>query len=870
MIDIPFSLHNPDDFERELEVFEFGVPCLPGEVKALTELRVADLATGSQFPAAATVVATWPDGSVKWLRVVCQLSLHARQQKQFALRSANVRLDLPGLKLTQDEGLAIQTELARFAFQSDEAGPLPVLSFGGTNDLWRSITTLDLSESQQALARVEQWTVDDSLLPLKLMVTGEGSFVSDGVDVGMRFISQLSFYAQNGLVCWDFTVWNPAAAAHPGGCWDLGDPSSILFNGLSTRILPGALQAANWKTNACDDWRRAKTWSLYQESSGGENWRSRVHVNRDNKVPELVRGYRGHADREQLEGLRASPFVHLNAGEASLSVHLSEFWQNFPKALRLESDGALQVDFFPSEFPDLHELQPGERKTHRVWLRIDAADEPGNGALDWAEAPIFPQFSPERYRRSGVFGELMPESGAGVGSVSDPLRPLLQLGLEGPRNFMFKRELIDEFGWRNFGDVYADHETLYQKPDEAPLVSHYNNQYDPIMGFARQFALTADARWFHMLDELARHVSDIDIYHTTQDKVEYNGGLFWHTDHYLPAHTCTHRTFTRFSTTSSTEGQTGGGPGSEHCYSTGLLYHYYLTGNPRSREAVLSLANWMWRSQVGADGLLPQIWSAKKHELTKIIARLKGRKMLPYRYPFTRGTGNYIVALLDAYELTADKLWLERTEDVIQNTAHPADDIAQRNLGDIEATWSYVVFLQALLKFLALKERAHTFDRAWHYARQTLSHYVLWMLEHESPYRSREDILEFPNDTWVAQEIRKATLFAQAARFIPAQREALLAKGREFLVYIVNALSISEERHYSRVQIVLLQSHGAHAPCLKGVELKPLPAEALQDQNFGSAPKLSISRLSATLLLKILRGLRHFSPAKELAWLRQR
>ena len=46
-----------------------------------------------------------------------------------------------------------------------------------------------------------------------------------------------------------------------------------------------------------------------------------------------------------------------------------------------------------------------------------------------------------------------------------------------------------------------------------------------------------------MMSELAAHVVDIDLYHTTQDKSAYNGGMFWHTYHYGDADTATHRTF---------------------------------------------------------------------------------------------------------------------------------------------------------------------------------------------------------------------------------------------------------------------------------------------------------------------------------------
>lgn len=152
-------------------------------------------------------------------------------------------------------------------------------------------------------------------------------------------------------------------------------------------------------------------------------------------------------------------------------------------------------------------------------------------------APLVPVLTPECYEQAGAFPWFKANTQPGA------LDELIAEGLNGNSNFFAKREVIDEFGWRNFGEIFADHETLYQAEGEPPFVSHYNNQYDPIYGFARQFTLTGDKRWYQLMDDLARHVVDIDIYHTEEDRAEYNNGLFWHTDHYLPTQTATHRTF---------------------------------------------------------------------------------------------------------------------------------------------------------------------------------------------------------------------------------------------------------------------------------------------------------------------------------------
>jgi hypothetical protein len=851
MITIPFLLTNADPCARENEVLQFGVPCAKGLLWEPGELTLAAEQEAQAMPASARVTARWPDGSVKWLLVVSRVSMPAHSQRRWQVRiGQGVPVAAPEVQ-SSDARIRIDTAGVSVLFEPEGAFPFSVQSPLSL----QAVTRLVLAGGGEARARVDTQSVDRSLAPMRLDVVQEGSFEGSG----LRFLSTVSWFGQSGLACWEFTLWNPAAASHPGGCWDLGDPASILIESLITTFSGGPFRQAGWKLLPEHAWTQGSVFELYQESSGGEHWQSLAHVNRDNQVPDRRRGYRMSTDAGVTEGLRATPFVALCTESGGLQIHLQDFWQNFPKALSCNGQAGLSVAFFPAGSADQHELQPGERKTHRVWLDLS-----GQANLAWAAEPMVPTFDLRWWRESGVIGDLLQHPDL------DPLRNLLVESLDGRHNFFAKRERIDEYGWRHFGEVYADHETRYQKAGEAPLVSHYNNQYDAVMGFARQFMQTGDARWFILMDELARHVTDIDLYHTEQDKVEYNGGLFWHTDHYLPAHTCTHRTFTRYSTTSSTPGQTGGGPGSEHCYATGLLWHHYLTGNLRSRDAVLQLATWMWRAQDGAETFLAQLWAAKKIELSKIVSRLKGRSVLPYRYPFTRGTGNYVVTLLDAFELSGDRRWLDRAEAVIRQTAHPADNIAQRHLDDIENTWSYVVFLQSLLKYLACKESMPELDRCYHYARQTLRHYALWMLAHEQPYRAREETLEFPNDTWVAQEIRKATLLAQCSRYVPARRDALLARAHEFLDYLIERLGTSDERHYARVQIVLLQSYGAHAPCLAGEEVRPLPEGALNDQEFGSAPRLSILKTGLSMLLRILRGLKYLSPAKELAWLRNR
>jgi hypothetical protein len=128
-----------------------------------------------------------------------------------------------------------------------------------------------------------------------------------------------------------------------------------------------------------------------------------------------------------------------------------------------------------------------------------------------------------------------------------------------------------------------------------------------------------------------------------------------------------------------------------------------------------------------------------------------------------RGAGNSINALLDGYILSNDKMYLEHAESFVHGCIHPQDDISKRHFEDIEARWSYLIFLQVMGRYLDLKYQWGEFDYSFHYARQSLLHYALWMDEYEVPYMQVLDKVEYPTETWPAQDLRKSCIFDYAA-----------------------------------------------------------------------------------------------------------
>jgi hypothetical protein len=607
-----------------------------------------------------------------------------------------------------------------------------------------------------------------------------------------RATVRADFFRGSASVRLHLRIRNPRRALHEGGFWELGDPGSIFLRDLSlvvdTRTPVESVEC--WPESNDARLTVSAPFSIYQDSSGGRNWRSAVHVNRKGLIPLRFRGYQLRSQQFSADGLRAEPVVSARHAGGSTTVCLKHFWQNFPKAISVETREA-RIELFPSQFEDLHELQGGEQKTHTIGIAF-APDSVSEVPLDWIRRPLTVSTSPEWY----AFAEAIPFLTV-AGKDTDPdYQRLVSAAVDGSDTFVHKREFIDEYGWRHFGDIYADHENVYNT-DSTPFVSHYNNQYDAIAGMTTQFMRTGDPRWWRTACELAEHVIDIDLYHCSTDKAAYNGGYFWHTFHYRDAGKSTHRAYSR------QPGISGGGPSDEHDYSTGLMLNYFLTGNPASKEAVAQLGRWVLDMDDGRLSVFK--W------LSRASTGLASSTAEPGYHGPGRGPGNSITTLLNAYRLTQSDVFLEKAEQLIRRCIHPSDPVEQRGLLNPELRWSYVVFLQVLGRYVHEKLSRNQIDRMCAYATASLLSYASWMAEHEYPYLDKRQLLEYPTETWAAQDVRKSEVFAFAALYSAgSRRERFLERSEFFFRTSMNRLRDSATRTLARPVVLLLSNGFTH------------------------------------------------------------
>jgi hypothetical protein len=818
-----------------------GIPFARGTLHDPNSLRLRD--HERPVPLQTQVLARWSDGSVKWLLLDFLANGLRKGTNAWALTPRlSDEMPTPAGRLLVTESpdaVVVETGCAEFHLNRERLQPLARVRVAGEELLESDAggVVLTGADGRRQAARVEHVAVE-SRGPVRAAVRLDGRFAGRG---RLRFVARLCFYAGTGLVRVALTVHNPRRARHPGGLWDLGDRGSVFFRDLSLELRLRS-SAAPEVSLAAEAGQPASpvgtgTLELYQDSSGGENWQSRNHVNRDGRVPVSFRGYRLRRGGAEQCGLRASPVICLRGTAGGVTVAVPEFWQQFPKALEV-ADRLLCVRLFPGQFGDLFELQGGEQKTHTVWLDFRAAGQSSDLRLGWAHRPARAHAAPERYAASGAIPYLMPAA-----ESPSPTDALLAGALDGDGSFFAGREFIDEYGWRHYGDVYADHEAAYYK-GPPPVVSHYNNQYDVIYGTILQHFRSGDPRWVELFAPLARHVIDIDIYHTDQDRAAYNGGLFWHSDHYRDAATSSHRAYSRAN---QQPGRPyGGGPCNEHNWTTGLLHYHYCNGDPAAREAVLGLAEWV----IALDDGGRTVFGLVDNGPTGLASRTTERD---YHGP-GRGCGNSINALLDGWLLSGDRRYLEKAEELIRRTIHPRDDVAARDLLNVEQRWSYTVYLSVLSRYLGIKAEAGEVDGAYAYARASLLHYAVWMLEYEAPYFDCPEKLEYPTETWATQELRKANVLRLAAAYAGEPlRTRLLRRGAELADRAWIDLFRFERPATARARAILFTEALKDAAFRAGhIDTVP-PVDGVYE--FGAPAHFVVQRRRVLTRLKSVRGL---------------
>lgn len=705
---VPLVVREWAGLARLGEPVSTGIPFAPGALCSCDKLAIFD-ETGKRLPAQFTPLARWPDGSVRWLLCDWLASVPSRGRAQYALgEQAGSPPETP-LRLKEDDGqYAVTTGSLRFTVRKRQ--------FDLLHQVWMD------RDGNGEFGEEELMASSDSDLGLVLLGPGgQGRFTSGYGDVtetaveyrgpvrvclrvrGMlkdaRGAGELSYtarieaYAGQSFVKTTVTLENPNPGGRlpsmPSNYWGLGGVGNALFRefALVQRLRLDAypyVEVGEAGELRLERLPLLESAYVYQDSSGGEHWYHRNHMNRDLRIPLRFRGYEVvHDGTQVVRDDRFQGWLDLADVRWGCAVAIREFWQNFPSALEARADGTLSAALWPRFSAADHELIAGEQKTHEVVWYFRAHPPYPRQVMQVAAAPLRAWAPAEVYLASGEFGRHAPYA---EGEFSGFERMVHAAILNPGRNFATDRETIDEYGWRNYGDVWAANErdqTGGPRQGER-MVSHFNLEYDEAWGMLLHAARTAEVHpelardWWDYGRAAALHEADIDIHHSTREAGErgaWAGGKQTHTEHGVEAERSAHtgRVAPHVFGTLSWPWGPGGGPESGHWNSRGMLFAYYLTGERRFLDAAMDITN------------------ATVHKIE--------HDDHPQTESPGRESGHSIQILTDAYLLTWDPYYRHLLDKAIEG-AHFSRSSWAKEMPSEVSYWALAIYLRAIGRYL--------------------------------------------------------------------------------------------------------------------------------------------------------------------------
>jgi hypothetical protein len=677
LAEVRLTLANELPFEREGEPVTCGVPLARGFVRDFDELTLLG-PEGRAVPLQALPTSTYQDGSPRWVLLDFQADLPAGGKAAYRL-TKGPRAPVPRrLTFRLADGVAeVDTAGARFRINTDRFRLFDSVVVGGQELLAGGEEGgAFLEQEGGARHRGDGKTTKVRLEragPLAAVLTVQGE-IRPGARLPLaEYVARMHFYVGKAAVRVFYTLHNPAAQQHPGNVWDLGSGGSIMMEDFSI-LLPLARGAWDSRVGVEASRPACVASKLYQDSSGGPNWDSANHIDRDYQVPVTFRGYRVYeGGRTVSEGDRAEGWIHVRGRSGGVAAGVRDFWQNFPKALEWDGE-TLRVGLWPREFAGVHEILGGEQKTHEmlfVFHDAETGDETVERRLKAFERPLYAMPDAAAVCATRAFWPTAPIDRQRFEMLERTCDTLVEPVGRRQASVITKWDQIDEYGWRHFGDTFADNESSpAEMVRDFPKhyfgrqpISHYGNEYDVNYGVLLQGLRRGDPKWMWMADVMCRHYADVCVYHTGADgAAAYRHGPFTHTTHGTAAFRSTHRMYPieagKYGLPYSS-----GGPNAGHCYVASLAQHYYLTGDLTSRDAFLEVAGWTVDSP----------WFTQM---------MMGDQ---------RGIGNFLMTHVYAYQLTKDRKYYDAAVKMLDYVREPFEGLGA------------TLFVKAAGRFLDMK-----------------------------------------------------------------------------------------------------------------------------------------------------------------------
>ncbi len=563
-------IEEPGTVARHGQPVTHGCPFPAGALSDAERVRLVEDG-GGELPLETSVLARWPDGSIKWLLLDTQASPRPKEKLRLGLEYGpgvtRQEAVTPLRAAPTDEGLRVDT--GALTVELNGAGPTLLRQAGGClREDGEPQMVLRDGAGTESVGHVESLEVEESNA-LRLVVRAAGGFLSGAGERTLGWMARLEFYAGQPWVRLLYTFLHDADEPELFQLGELRLQLSLALEGVP-RLMLGAPTGGDGSKGR-DAGPCASTLELWEPDLG----RHAVFGLPEGRVDGPVKS---HGWVYAADGARAVQLKLRNPGES------------FPKLYAVDRE-RLRVDLYPAagerqaaseqprDYRTLNQVASGDydgplqipqgmSRTHELFLHFGAPVrdlvEAAERAAAWQQ-PLLLRIDPGACADSGALGPFPPHY-PGYYRLEEKLRQATGEGMGKPALY----------GILGHGD------TGLVSPEGVTLTTD-NVGYDHLRSVLRQWLRRGEQTLYWQAEAMAHHFMEVDvIHHTTVFPLRQGGPRpIWQ----------------QFHAYRSTARDAQSQPGTDHTWFGGLLDFYYVTGYRRALEIVEELGGYCARTR---------------------------------------------------------------------------------------------------------------------------------------------------------------------------------------------------------------------------------------------------------------------------------
>ncbi len=610
---IRFWIEETSGIDRAAEPVVGGMPLPRGAIHARGWFTVLD-ETGGSALWEGVPAAYWPDGSVKWLHLCGTVNLAGGRRNDLLLAPTPME-PASGLQAARDHGSVTITGGALTV--QVMANPDRVLDVrDGTDSLLHGpglTAILRLTEPGGPARPAVAWTFDPAQVQVVTLSSNRAVLRLPGRFVeGDRLVAEL-------VVFIEVLRESRRIGIEPVFIY-LGDPDHDLVTEL-TLTAHGTFHGEGARYGFAND-RGPGYWDVVLPYEGGPCWPQARQVQLGSTFYRTEKRTCDAASwTKAREGQRATGWCHLGTDQGGLTAGMRYFWQEYPRALSLDTDtGNLTFGLIPPEAEplDLRRYSPivygsAMYEYGESGMTFEAQAKGATGIAKTSELMLY--FHPAGDTRAAEVGQAFAHparcitapahlvASKALGPIGAPTETAQEALLCRLADFLIhEREVRGWYGLMHFGDLQMSY---YREWDRWGFdhggYAWLNTECLPDWGLWLMALRHGRTDWVNACIEMTRHNRDIDMYH----RGNFRGcGTRHNVNHW-------------------------GCRDKEWRVSMPLVkrLQYYLTGDPWTREVIMNTVD-VYQSYDRTNGTAPSMSSSftgvmVKYELTGDVEDLR-------------------------------------------------------------------------------------------------------------------------------------------------------------------------------------------------------------------------------------------------------